>query len=262
MIYVGLKGRMANQMFLIAAAHALSLSNKTQYVCSNSIQGITPSPLETKKHRATIFKNIPFVKNIKPSSLHTDRSDFKFSPIRYLPEMCLSGYYQSEKYFSSHTKEIKSLFETPDSIDNIIKKKFSGLVAKNNTCSVHVRRGDYIKYNDYHNNLSKKYYNRCFEQVGLDSHFVFFSDDVAWCKQTFSDVDATFVETGFDVLDFYLMSKMKNNIIANSSFSWWAAWLNENCDKRVIAPKNWFGPKNQNLSTIDLIPNSWEIVDA
>lgn len=85
---------------------------------------------------------------------------------------------------------------------------------------------------------------------------------MAWCKQTFSDVDATFVETGFDVLDFYLMSKMKNNIIANSSFSWWATWLNENCDKRVIAPKNWFGPKNQNLSTIDLIPNSWEIVDA
>ena len=64
-----------------------------------------------------------------------------------------------------------------------------------------------------------------------------------------------------DVLDLYLMSKIHNNIIANSSFSWWGAWLSELEDKRVLTPPVWFGPKNTHLTMKDLIPDSWEMVE-
>ena len=90
--------------------------------------------------------------------------------------------------------------------------------------------------------------------------FAFFSDDIEWCKQTFEGDNNVFVEKQDDVLDLYLMSKITNNIIANSSFSWWAAWLNENKDKTVISPKEWFGPRNQHLNRRDTTPEGWVII--
>ena len=75
-------------------------------------------------------------------------------------------------------------------------------------------------------------------------------------------MNASFINTGFDVLDFYLMSYMKNNIIANSSYSWWAAWMNDNQNKKVLAPSVWFGEKNSNFSTRDITPERWEKIDA
>ena len=144
---------------------------------------------------------------------------------------------------------------------NLIDKKFSSLLERSDTCSVHIRRGDYIRYKDYHNNLSIEYYEKCFHEK-KDSHLVFFSDDIEWCKKTFRNKEATFIKTESDVLEFYLMSRMRDNIIANSSFSWWAAWMNLNKNKHVIAPKKWFGPKNTHFLTEDIIPKTWELIDA
>ena len=79
-------------------------------------------------------------------------------------------------------------------------------------------------------------------------------------QKTFKGDNNIFIEKQDDVLDLYLMSKIKNNIIANSSFSWWAAWMNENKDKKVVAPSVWFGPKNMHLSKEDLIPKEWKVL--
>ena len=87
-----------------------------------------------------------------------------------------------------------------------------------------------------------------------------FSDDIKWCKDNFTEGPFIFVGGGEDYIDLHLMSKCKNNIIANSSFSWWGAWLNNNENKRVIAPKDWFGSSNSHLNTDDLIPGDWEII--
>jgi len=262
MICVSLKGRLCNQMFQIAAGMALSVDNCVPFVCSRNSLGIIPTAKETSIYRDTIFKKIKF-KNIIFQNFHThvEPADFSYKKIEYKKNTILTGYYQSEKYFKHNEEVIKKLFECDKQILDYIDKKYSNLISKENTCSVHVRRGDYLKYKDSHYNLPKKYYENCFS-IKKDDHFVFFSDDIEWCKDTFKGMDCTFIEKQTDVVDFYLMSMMKNNIIANSTFSWWAGWMNNNKNKRVLAPKNWFGPKNKNLYTGDIIPENWEIIDG
>jgi hypothetical protein len=108
--------------------------------------------------------------------------------------------------------------------------------------------------------MGKEYYDRAKEHFTNNHVFVFFSDDIGWCKETFKDGNNIFIEKQDDVLDLYLMSRIPNNIIANSSFSWWAAWLNNNASKKVIAPSSWFGPSNNHLKIAkkDLIPDVWQ----
>jgi hypothetical protein len=241
---------------------ALSIDNDVPFVCSEDSLGIAPTAKETSTYRDTIFKRIKF-KDIALQNFHThvDPDDFSYKKIEYKKNTILTGYYQSEKYFKHREEEVKKLFECPEEISASIQERFSNILKKDNTCSVHIRRGDYLKYKDYHNNLTENYYNTCFD-IKKGSHFVFFSDDIEWCKKRFTGLDATFLNTESDVIDFYLMSLMKDNIIANSSFSWWGAWLNNNKDKHVIAPKKWFGDKLTYIKTEDITPNSWELVDA
>jgi len=262
MIYVSLKGRLCNQMFQIATAKALSLDNGVDFACSNHVAGICPTVDETRIYRQTIFKNIDFFNFLPLGCIqHQDPANFSYKKIVYKNNIFLNGYYQSSKYFEHREKEIRELYKCPKSVEDFIDSNFSDLLDMKNTCSVHIRRGDYIKYKDFHNNLSKRYYEECFRKRKTD-HFVFFSDDIEWCKSTFVELDATFINSGTDIIDLYLMSRMKNNIIANSSFSWWGAWLNQSNSKVVLAPKNWFGPKNSNFTTKDLIPEEWIIIDA
>ena len=109
--------------------------------------------------------------------------------------------------------------------------------------------------------MGKDYYDEAMSRFPKGTKFVFFSDDIEWCKETFGlSRRNIYIENQEDVLDLYLMSKIHNNIIANSSFSWWGAWLNEIEDKKVLTPPVWFGPKNTHLTMKDLIPESWEIV--
>ena len=87
--------------------------------------------------------------------------------------------------------------------------------------------------------------------------FVVFSDDIKWCKENFIGNNFYFVENEKDYIEMYLMSSCNNNIISNSSFSWWSAWINENENKKIIGPKNWFGPSLSNISDRDIIPLEW-----
>jgi hypothetical protein len=262
MIYINLKGRMCNQMFQIAAAKALSIDNDVDFVCSNSVSGISPTINQTKKYRKTIFEKIKFQNFTNQQKIiHHGSPDFSYKEIIYQDNICLTGYYQSENYFKHRKDEIHKLFECPEKIRKFIFKNFDHLISNPNTCSVHIRRGDYLKLKEYHTNLTSEYYNSCFKKT-KDKHLVFFSDDIEWCKTTFQQQKATFVNTKSDIIDFYIMSFMKNNIIANSSFSWWAAWLNNNKSKKVFAPKKWFGPKNAHLDAKDLIPTKWEVLDV
>lgn len=261
MIYVSLKGRLCNQMFQIATAKALSIDNNDNFTCSDYVLGITPTNKETTFYRNTILKDIKFQNfYINHSCVHNEPVDFSYEKIQYIDNICLTGYYQSEKYFKHRREEIKSLFKCPEQSLLFIEDNYSKLLNREDTCSVHIRRGDYLKYKDHHHNLTKKYYEACF-QLNQNKHLVFFSDDIEWCKKTFNNVDATFIENGSDIEQLFLMSMMRSNIIANSSFSWWGAWFNNHDNKQVFAPKRWFGVKNSNLSTKDIIPQDWELID-
>jgi hypothetical protein len=138
-----------------------------------------------------------------------------------------------------------------------LSKKY-GDVLSLNTCSIHVRRGDYIGLQNFHPVQPVSYYEEAVKIVGDDKHFLIFSDDINWCKENFTFLkNKTFVLNNLDYEDLYLMSMCKNNIISNSTFSWWGAWLNRNENKQVIIPSKWFGISYSHLNTNDLYCEGW-----
>ena len=135
------------------------------------------------------------------------------------------------------------------------------ILKNENTCSIHVRRGDYLNSPNHHPTQNMNYYMRAIKEMPKDSVFLIFSDDIKWCKENFPNLPEKFifVEGNKDYEDLHLMTHCKNNIIANSTFSWWGAWLNSNSDKIVVAPKKWFGPALKNNDTKDLYCEGWII---
>lgn len=175
----------------------------------------------------------------------------------------LSGVWQSEKYFISSESEIRkevTLKETPSGE----AKDWLQKIACCNAVSLHVRRGDYVKSkksNQFHGLCTPEYYQNAIEFISQkipNPVFFVFSDDILWAKNNLKicyPVCYVSSETLPDYEELIIMSKCNHNIIANSSFSWWGAWLNTNKDKVVIAPRKWFN--SHTASPVDLIPDSW-----
>ena len=125
---------------------------------------------------------------------------------------------------------------------------------------LHIRRGDFLTNNANHNNLTLEYYAEALDKFKSDRNVIIFSDDTEWCKQQelFSGDKFLVSESGNPYVDLCLMSMCSDFIIANSTFSWWGAWLANR--GTVIAPKKWFGPNNAHLDTSDLYPESWTVI--
>ena len=125
--------------------------------------------------------------------------------------------------------------------------------------ALHIRRGDFLRNSANHHNLGLDYYEKALKYFP-NRNVIVFSDDPEWCKEQelFSDDRFLIAEGNSNYVDMCLMSQCDDFIIANSTFSWWGAWL-ANCGK-VIAPKKWFGPNNAHLNTKDLYPDAWEIL--
>jgi len=174
----------------------------------------------------------------------------------------LTGYYQSVRYWDFCERLIKEQFEPKTETLQKVYSKYSNWIFSDYTCSVHVRRGDYVG-NDYYAQLGTDYYEGAMFAMKNRtpvSKFLIFSDDIAWCKENFvsMDQDIEFIEGNSDIEDLLLMSLCTNNIIANSSFSFWGSYLNSNPDKLVMAPSKdkWFG-KNTQLNVNDLYLPNW-----
>lgn len=177
--------------------------------------------------------------------------------IKNIDKACLFSFYQNSELLNNNRKLILSLFELrADLLEYCTKLEVYSLILKqNNITSLHIRRGDYVtnKYAaKFHGVLSLDYYNdamNCIENQLGKQLFVIFSDDVEWAQKTFSIRENCYVVNNkgyeFSAIDMYLMSLCKNNIIANSTYSWWGAWLNKCEDKLVIAPKQWFQENNE-----------------
>lgn len=246
MVSANLKGGLGNQMFQISAAISLALKNEDDF--GFDFEGcFTPNQGNTSiSYIDNLYRNIKRLKNYKFEKLYNEIK-FSFEKIEYSNNLLIDGYFQSEKYFYEFKDIIKSIFYVEDRI-----LPFSGFIT-----SVHVRRGDYCKNTDFHNLLTIDYYKKAIEYIG-HGNFLFFSDDIEWVKKNFISDNFLYSESKDELEDFYLMSKCNNNIIANSTFSWWSAYLNPNENKVVISPShsNWFGIKGPK-DTQDLIPNSW-----
>lgn len=183
---------------------------------------------------------------------------FCYEDIPFIENVKFFGYFQSEKYFKHSESKIRELFEFNDSIKDPIISKYDSLIKfGSRTCAVHVRRGDYIG-NHFHEVCHRQYYLDAIAEINnrttIDQILVF-SDDIAWCKENFNAANILFVEGNSNIEDLYLMSQCSHNIICNSSFSWWGAWLNANKNKIIIAPDKWFGDDSKDAK--DVVPKNW-----
>lgn len=189
-----------------------------------------------------------------------DKEIFNVEPNTYI-----HGFFQSEKYFKEIENEIREDFKfklAPDEINQAHINKINST----NSISLHIRRGDYVQKKRYQNvyaTCSLDYYKRGVERIFKDTNqppmLFIFSDDKEWVKENLKlPFETVYVDNNSGAKsyeDMRLMSLCKHNIIANSSFSWWGAWLNNNKEKIVIAPQKWFN--DEKIIQTDVIPESW-----
>ena len=234
---LGVSGRLGNHMFQIAALMRHCLVNDKKlalYVNNNS--HYYDGPLYKCKQYIT------------PTVIHNNPGT---APFRYIPidtsTSVLNGYFQSSKYFYDISGHIREFFDPHPVIKSVTAAKYSSLIQEN-TVVVHVRRGDYVQgvNKSVHGILTPLYYRaamaRFRELLGSDCKFLLFSDDINYCRETYKeDAGVLCVDEPNEAVTLHFMSRFKHFIIANSSFSWWAAYLGLQ-GGTVIAPDPWFGP--------------------
>ncbi len=287
MIITQLNGGLGNQMFQYATARCIA-----EKACCSLLLDIS---VLSEKYESKTYRNYGLnVFNIKADIANSNickiakraeskylkylnffffpklriikESGFAYEPFNIEPgeNIYLKGYWQSEKYFSDIREIILKEFLPKNEVTGK-NKDMNEIISSVNSVSVHVRRGDYVANpitNRVHGVCDTEYYNKAMHHIESkveNPHYFIFSDDIPWCKENISSQNQlTFVDinTGEKAYeDLRLMSFCKHNIIANSSFSWWGAWLNANPKKIVIAPKKWFNDSSR--ETKDLFPDSW-----
>ncbi|WP_147273621.1 alpha-1,2-fucosyltransferase [Pedobacter chinensis] len=282
MVIVKLMGGLGNQMFQYAVARKLS-KNKNVYLDLNFLKQNNKSDdfFTARSYDLNIFSNLrssilpSFISKIICSNSKITRLlkwflPKKTSKFTYLDDtnietkstietnLYLNGYFQNPLLFDEIRDLLLKEFTFPklskavDQNKNLIKKS-------TNTVSIHIRRGDYLKanINSFHGLLPIEYYKNATELLNaklIDATYFIFSDDPKWCETNFSFIEKKYIVSGNNQawVDMYLMSQCEHHIVANSSFSWWGAWLNQNIDKIVIAPKKWFNSEETNI-----IPKEW-----
>jgi hypothetical protein len=252
MVSCNLKGGLGNQLFQISTTCALALENNDIAMfdfdrCSTPMQGFKSS-----KYKNSIFKNVNTSSDIKCDN-HYIEPYHQYSKIPYVKNIMLNGYFQSELYFKNKKEQIINQYDfshRTNDIENFIAKIPRPIV------SVHIRRGDYLTYTHVFNIIDNQYYIDAMNQF-KDCSYLFISDDYEFVKSNYNK-DINFFYSTFDdeLSDLILMTKCDHNIIANSTFSWWGAYLNNNKNKKVISPKSWFN-QNFQFNCKDLIPEEW-----
>jgi hypothetical protein len=292
MIIVNLSGSLGNQMFEYATARRLSLIHRTKIKLDLNIfnkqkhrfllnffrtEIIIASQKEINAMINSIFLNLS---NVIPSRYHSvyfqilkaryksflTEKYFHFdnSVLSAPDNVYLTGYWQSEKYFSDIKDTLKNEFTLKGELSNGSKRVLDNINIVN-SISVNIRRGDYVtnkEINSKHGVLEMSYYHSAVKYIFnkvKNPHYFIFSDDITWAKKYFKInhptryIDINYPDRVYE--DLILISKCRHNILANSSFSWWGGWLNNNENKIVIAPKQWF--KDKSLKTADLLPDKW-----
>lgn len=218
---------------------------------------------DTEKYRGKLNSIIEIVRRKYGlrKSYFGEKEDIFDKKIFLLDNIYLDGYWQNELYFKEIESEIREeLINLLYQNDSVKKTDLKNRIESENSIAVHIRRGDYIKKNSIYTNLSKSdYYDKAIDYIRnkIENPIIYlFSDDTEWVKQKFKGKEFAIVEDyegKSEQEDLILMSKCKHNIIANSSYSWWAAWINCNNEKIVIAPKEWFSINKKT----NIVCSSW-----
>lgn len=255
--YLGKMGQLGNQMFQYATVLGISRYIGTNFSIPNHTEILRDglgNNLRIELFDAFYLKpdNIGFV-DAEPTQEKFFHFDVDFLNLDITTNYNIVGYFQTEKYFRHAEEEIRDNFVFKDKIKNDCEKILSTI---NSPVALHIRRGDYIINSDNHYNLSLDYYANALKYFP-NREVIIFTDDPSWVGQQelFSDDRFLISENNSSYHDLYLMSRCSDFIIANSTFSWWGAWLSKR--GKVIAPKKWFGPALKNNNTKDLYLKDW-----
>lgn len=292
MIIVKLIGGLGNQMFQYAAGRALAMHHNTPlFLDKTTLEEDAKGAYTQRKFELSCFniderfasqKELELFKDGKSNRLqrvvnrlfpqakskltfhesgHIFHSNFFSLPT----DTFLIGFWQSEKYFSGIANQIRKDFTLKAPVPSDVKQTLS-LINNVNSVSLHVRRGDYVSLksaSEFHGLIGLEHYTKAIsfiENKKPGTEIFIFSDDIAWCKENLKfDQMLHFVEHSSGAeWDMFLMSQCKHNIIANSSFSWWGAWLNTNPEKIVIIPEHWFAGKKS--IELDRVAKNWQVL--
>lgn len=247
---VRLCGGLGNAFFQYAFGRSLQArQRKVQFLWQDEREGYALGPYNL---------NVDLVSSLYgPFSTYKDKA-FVFDASVYdaSPDIFLDGYWQSEKYFESISDEIRKELTLTMVSDEV--SRTADRLREGNSVFLHVRRGDYLNpwTAQYHGNLGMDYYNKAIEYIKervADVQVFVFSDDPGWCKGM---LPCEVISGRFNRYeDLYLLSQTRHAIIANSTYSWWGAWLGERSDSIVVAPQRWFGTAPLDVS--DVIPSRW-----
>lgn len=249
-------GFLGNKMFMLANAIAVAQRAQDEVV------------LPPWEFQST------FKYNVRTSTILEIQSEyqephFHYAPIPAMKNVNLRGYFQSEKFFHDCRDIIKDWFQPNESLAQTIEDKF-GNYLKKNTVGIHVRRGDYMNLDEHHPFPGLEYYQKALLEVPEVDYYIVVSNDIAWCKKTFVGKQFIFSESPQEkeqgnssaAFDLFLMARCQHQIICNSTFSWWASYLNLNPDKVVIAPRTWFGPAKiqAGIDPRDIYLPNWKVI--
>lgn len=285
MITTTIKGGLGNQMFQYAAGYSLSrrlgvaMQLDLSFYDKQDKRKFELTQLCVDFETDSLVSKEPMLKKpwfwgrrgaldysyVEPSACYDITFEDLASPCR------IDGYFQSELYFGSYRKDIIRQYRPKEKITERNKAYLARI--KSSACSVaiHLRRGDYLDQEiaAVHGVLTDKYYenatNILSSMLGVDHELFIFTDDPLYAREAWGKgKSVTIVEGNADcpANDIYLMSACDHNIIANSSFSWWGAWLNQGKDKITIAPRQWFQPEmlRKERNTCDLYAKDWIVV--
>jgi len=278
LITVKIKGGLGNQMFCYAYAKAMQnrgfnvridLSLYESYNLHGGYQLNYFFPdLETCIIKNNFINKIFSFFNLEYNIIREEKHGFDSKYLNIGDNKYVIGYFQSEKYFLNIRdillKQFKPNFQISSYAETIQEK----ILNEENSCSIHVRRGDYLnnKNQKIYKTLNSKYYLNAvswIEKKHKKIKYFIFSDDIDWVKSNLDFKNAFYIEDSNNRKpheDILLMSKCNHNIIANSTFSWWGAWLNSNDDKIVLSPKDWFNDVNLELLSTSFNCDNWNLI--
>lgn len=293
-VYVHLVGGLGNQMFQYAAGLAAACHHNCQLkvdiswyedqakrkylldrwavdVQTARKEELAPFARERSSFPARALRRfagslLPFQGwlSYKQPALHYDPNFFQA-----LPPVLLQGYFQSELFFSSVSSRLRAEFRPREPLSEVSQRVLSQIEAADWPVALHVRRGDYVHdagTREVHGTCSADYYDLARRLVdgvsGERAHYFIFSDEpensMDGLRPDFNRLTIVSANDERPWEHLFLMAACRDNIIANSSFSWWSAWLNAHPEKTVIAPRRWFQRQTMlKMSLVDLIPDGW-----
>jgi hypothetical protein len=287
-IYVVLKGGLGNQLFVIASTILLGkkMARPIRFVTSWYKPSQQKFNFPENGARSIDSQEFPNIASILEKSNRFSQwclyNIFKLSQKfdnKLIRNICLNldmhsyqtikkntllvyGYMLNSEILNNNRNEVLDLFSLPTEVEASIQKRIQKLRIKHKRIvAVHVRRGDRLEKKRIESVLSRQYFSKCLKLFNPDAYrFLFFSDDIAWCKENYKDLNIIFFDESNPIISLKAMSYCDDFILSPSTFSWWAAWMSRSPEKRVVIPKPYF----QNASTVwdGLKQQNWVQVDA